>query len=358
MLSKVGGALSGLANKASKPINSWAGTKKESAEKKYMSGDPSKINRFNVAKRMRMNSYRGAQANKAKNSAYDRTTSEFTDEAILAGTLDKKLGPEIAKREKESASFRQKKREDELIESGAQGIKSTYGATGTIGAPAQIGGAEKEFADAFASGDHIKMLSAMRVLTSAGPPGIDKLNRAVHGITPSNNPALFKTFQNELNGVSGLKSKDAALAKLAYTENGDLQTIMNSSDTYSGLSTADTASQTTESMIQAQKVGGISVGTAQEILDNSTLSGQLVSGKPGQKPSTTRMIIEGIAGIAQAAQGPSGDIPFVVDHSGTVTPQQPPVAAGDRGSHIDELGNLVPDLKPGVDDNDHKEGMT
>ncbi len=44
--------------------------------------------------------------------------------------------------------------------------------------------------------------------------------------------------------------------------------------------------------------------------------------------------------VAQAAQGTSGDTPFIVDHSGTASQ---PKQAGDVGSHIDDQGRATPD---------------
>lgn len=299
MLSKVSGSLNGLANKLGKPISGVTSPKRELAEKKYMSASPSSVGRFNIGRRMRLNSLRGKQADKATSSAYDRMLSENTDEDILAGRLDSKLSPETALREKDAASLRQKKRESELIESGAQNIRRTYGSTGTIGAPGVTGGAETAFAEAFAAGDKIKMLSAVSVLTSAGPQGIDKLHSAVLGIDPSHNPELFRSFQNELNTIPGLKSKDASLARLAYTDGGQLGVIEQDQGTYSGLSAADGASQTEASLRRIQATGGMLPSTALSILQNETLSGQLT-------PATRQIITEisngGESGAEPAAE--------------------------------------------------------
>lgn len=389
LLTKVGGSLNGLANKLGKPIADFAAPKRQLADKKYMSAKTGDISKLNVGRRMRMGMLRNKQADTAKGSAYDRIISENTDEDILAGKLDSKLGTAVAAKEKDAAALRQKKREAELIESGAQNIKSTYGATRTIGGPIvageeyKPGGAEQEFAKAFASGDKIRMLSAMSVLTSSGPLGIDKLHNSTLGISPSQNPELFKAFQNELNTVPNLKSKDAALAKLAYTENGDLSTIAKQAGTYSGLSAADSASQTESSLKRILSIAGaMTQDTATDILANVTLSGQLTpvtkqiiknisngvapsagttvqdaeailqqaaAGTSGTNPfvvdsagvvdpNTTRSRAEDKA--AAAAQGMSGDTPFVVDHTGTAS--KPP-SASDVGSHADEQDRQTPD---------------
>jgi hypothetical protein len=340
-----------LASKIGKPIADFAAPKRQLAEKKYLSAKPGDVSKYNIGKRMRLSALRSKQADTAKGSAYDRMLSENTDEDILAGKLDKKMGPEIVAKEKDAAAFRQKKREAELIESAAQNIKRTYGSTGTIGGGGTIGGAEKEFDAAYKANDRVRMIAAMNVMASSGQPGIEKLDRATSRINPTENPQLYSEYLNELNGISGLKSHNAALSKLSYT-GGALSGVTNDLETYYNLTATEASTQTETVLRRIQATpGAMTTTTAQQILGSDILKNNLtpvtlqiitdiangvapsptvtstqtttqtvepgvIPANPGNQAATTPDDVwDRIAAARTSAQGMSGDTPLVVDHS-------------------------------------------
>jgi len=92
MLSKVSGALSGLANKAGKPISGWVKPKQDLAREKYQATPASK---FNIGKRMNLRGRRMGQVGELKTAAYkaqqaanfSKDLREHTDE--YAGQMPK-----------------------------------------------------------------------------------------------------------------------------------------------------------------------------------------------------------------------------------------------------------------------------
>lgn len=145
--------------------------------------------------------------------------------------------------------------------------------------------AKEEFVGAMRSGDSTKARAAQQIMLSSGNAGISKLQESMESIEGDANytsmmgSATGQKVLSDLNG-SGVKGKNAALAKLAYSQEGTkVSSLANDGNTYSALNDAEVAGQSTGNIQKAITNGGITHERAAEMMNNQNVWSQLSEDK-------------------------------------------------------------------------------
>ncbi|MBP7774972.1 MAG: hypothetical protein KA069_00035 [Candidatus Saccharimonas sp.] len=169
--------------------------------------------------------------------------------------------------------------------------------------------AQTEFESAIAKGDTVRARAAQSILLAGGARGMDNLHR---GILNAEGQQGFNkgstTVQKCMSDLSaaGVKSRDAAVNSWSYSE-GTLSDIDGDAGTFSGLTDAELAGQSTAQLRTAVQSGGLHAARAQGMMDNPNVWQNLNEDK--------RNVLRGITGTngpsnatgaATAATGASG----------------------------------------------------
>lgn len=216
----------------------------------------------------------------------------------------------------------------------------------------QIGAVAGELSSAIEKGDTTKARAAQSILLNSGGAGLDTLHKTLSTsmATPkTRNSTTGVSLRNALNGA-GLKGKDNALAKWAYTQDGQdasgapidtsIDAVESEAGTYSGLSSTELGGQRLRVLESAMKANpkAITADQAKAVLDSPNVIKDMDLSKRtffekiantsgvGGTPTGTGTAIPGQTAAQrarqtaqQAAQGSAGTTPFVVNSAGVTT---------------------------------------
>jgi hypothetical protein len=231
----------------------------------------------------------------------------------------------------------------------------------------RLGKASAEFTDAMRSGDSTRARAAQSIMLSSGNAGISQLQASMESLEGDANyssmmsSATGQKVMSDLNG-SGIKGKNAALAKLAYSgADTKVSDLASAGSTYSALTDAEVAGQSLDNIKRATQNNGITQERAVEMMNNQNIWSQLSEDKKqvirNRAASPNRQSNPGAGTTPPATppptsppQNPSSsnnpDTPLDIDHTNpTVEPSSPPTTGT-----VDESGRYTP---PGAPDDYH-----
>lgn len=181
---------------------------------------------------------------------------------------------------------------------------------------------------ALVKGDAVQAKAAQNVLFTQGGSGMKNFHDAVTQ-TAGANASTVSALRENINTNHGqmVKAKAIDISKWAAV-GGNLVDIGSTKDTWQGMSQADLAGQTGDSMLRGVAAGGINGETAAELLNNAQLSGNL---DDKQRAALQQAASQGASNneayeTYNVATPPASEATFKVDRSGEVTPaDEPPI---------------------------------
>ncbi|MEI6054366.1 MAG: hypothetical protein WCQ49_03310, partial [Candidatus Saccharibacteria bacterium] len=267
------GFLTGLAAKAKKPMEGYAGGKRDTAKARSdeeILKDPNKGGLFTSLRRRQLTrkladdgSKKEAERNLALQGSKNLATRLKDDPKFLK----RYAGSDPANQEKALNSARSTLKELESSDLKAATDAMELNNDNPTTAVANLG---LELENALKSGDVLKARAARAVLATKGGAGIGMIQTSIENAEKSpegvrlNSDQLGK-FKNDIAG-SGMKGQNAILDKYSTTTN-DMRTTARSRDTFKDLSDADMATQSEVSLQAALDTGALTSAQAARILD-------------------------------------------------------------------------------------------
>ncbi len=231
--------------------------------------------------------------------------------------------------------------------------------------------AHDEFVEAMEGGDTTRARAAQKILLSGGNAGISKLQSGYSKLGQQMDSSGYGNMMGSATGQkvlsdlssSGIKSKNAALDKMAHTEPVDasgnkatVDSIASSISTYTALTDSELAGQNAANLTLAASSGGLSAERAQRIRANDTVWSQLSEDKkeiisnvagPAATPSAAT---QPPAGGQQAAIPTQGQTTLTIPHGGNGTSPPPGMTQQSSGlfvpSNMNNGGTTPPSPPP------------